>query len=49
MKITGVTPFVVDEIKEVGEHKVNLSLLCKVSLVILSTKSLDMAKILGYF
>ena len=36
-------------IREVGEDKVDLTLFCKFSLVILSIKSLDMAKIFGYF
>lgn len=35
--------------REVSEPKVDLSLLCKVSLGIWSIKSLDMAKILDYF
>lgn len=45
----GITPFVVGGDREVGEHKVDLSLLCKVSWMILSIKKLDMATILGYF
>lgn len=49
MKITGTIPFVAGGIRKVGEHRVDLSLFCKFSLVILSVKSLDMAKIFGYF